>query len=81
MLARTGGGLLAKPGDASSFADGIMAVRDHPGQAREMGWRGAAGVREHYTVRRMAERVIEAYEAVVGPLAGNATVPQESGSH
>jgi glycosyltransferase involved in cell wall biosynthesis len=81
MLALTGGGLLAKPGDASSFADGIMAVRDHPGQAREMGWRGAAGVREHYTVRRMAERVIEAYEAVVGSLSGNATVPQESGSH
>ncbi|MBM3777525.1 MAG: glycosyltransferase family 4 protein [Acidimicrobiia bacterium] len=65
MVERTGGGLLVAPGEPASFADGIMALREHPGQAREMGLCGAAGVREHYTVRRMAERVVDAYRRVV----------------
>lgn len=61
MIDKTGGGLLATPHDPASFADAIMAIREHPGQAREMGLRGAAGVREHYSVERMAERVALAY--------------------
>lgn len=61
MVAATGGGLLVTPGDPESFADGLMALREHPGQAREMGLRGAAGVRERYTEQQMAERVLAAY--------------------
>ena len=61
MVGATGGGLLVTPGDPESFADGLMALREHPGQAREMGLRGAAGVRELYTEQQMAERVLAAY--------------------
>lgn len=64
MLTKTGGGLLVRPNDPGSFADGLMALRQHPGQAREMGLRGTAGVREHYTVRHMAQRVADVYAEV-----------------
>ena len=64
MLNATGGGLLARPNDPASFADGLSALRDRPGQARDMGLRGAAGVREHYSAKRMAERVLEIYSEV-----------------
>ena len=66
MLAKTSGGLLVRPDDPASFADGLAAIRNHPGQAREMGLSGAAGVQQHYSVARMADRVIEIYSEVVG---------------
>jgi glycosyltransferase involved in cell wall biosynthesis len=65
MLAKTSGGLLAKPDDAASFADGLAAIRNRPAQARQMGLNGAAGVQEHYSVARMADRVIEIYSDLV----------------
>lgn len=68
LLTKTGGGLLVRPNDPASFADGLMALRQHPGQAKEMGLRGAAGVREHYTVQHMATRVSEIYAEAVGQL-------------
>jgi glycosyltransferase involved in cell wall biosynthesis len=73
MIGTTGGGLLVTPGDPASFADGLMALREHPGQAREMGLRGAAGVREHYTEEQMAERVLTAYTEATERHAATAT--------
>jgi len=64
MLARTSGGLLVPPDDPAAFADGLAAIHDHPGQAREMGLSGAAGVQQHYSVARMADRVLEIYAGV-----------------
>jgi glycosyltransferase involved in cell wall biosynthesis len=61
MLTKTSGGLLARPGDPASFADGLAAIRNHPTQARQMGRSGAAGVQQHYSVARMADRVVEIY--------------------
>ena len=34
MVSKTGGGVLVQPDDPGSFADGLMAIRQHPGQAR-----------------------------------------------
>lgn len=65
MIGKTSGGLLARPDDPSSFADALMAIRDRPGQAREMGLSGAAGVRRHYSVEAMADRMIEVYSELV----------------
>lgn len=64
MLARTSGGLLVRSGDPDSFAEGLAAIRRRPGQAREMGRNGAAGVRQHYSVARMADRVLDIYSEV-----------------
>lgn len=75
MIGATGGGLLVTPDDPASFADGLMALREHPGQARDMGLRGAAGVREHYTEQQMAERVLAAYTTAVERHGQTATAP------
>ncbi len=64
MLANTSGGLLVQPDDPGAFADGLAAIRNRPGQAREMGLSGAAGVRQHYSAARMADRVLEIYAEV-----------------
>ncbi len=65
MVEKTSGGLLVKPDDPASFADGLEAIRNHPGQARQMGMNGAAGVHQHYSVAAMADRVIETYAEVL----------------
>jgi glycosyltransferase involved in cell wall biosynthesis len=76
MVNKTGGGVLVRPNDAASVADGLMALQQHPGQAREMGLRGAAGVREHYTVDHMAVRVADAYADLIAARRGAmASVP------
>jgi glycosyltransferase involved in cell wall biosynthesis len=65
VLAKTSGGLLVRPDDPASFADGLAALRDRPGQAREMGINGAAGVHQHYSVAKMAERIVDIYSELV----------------
>jgi glycosyltransferase involved in cell wall biosynthesis len=65
MLAKTSGGLLARPDDPGSFADGLAAIRNNPGQARQIGLSGAAGVQHHYSVARMADQVLEIYSDLV----------------
>lgn len=65
MLARTSGGVLVRPDDPASFADGLTAIRSRPAQAREMGRNGAAGVQRHYSVATMTDRVLEIYSDVM----------------
>jgi glycosyltransferase involved in cell wall biosynthesis len=61
IIEKTGGGLLFEPGSVSSLADGIQGIAEDPAQARELGRRGAAGVREHYGAARMAERALDVF--------------------
>ena len=65
MVEKTSGGLLVQPDDPAGFADGLDAIRRHPGQARQMGLNGAAGVHQHYSVSAMADRMIEVYSELV----------------
>ena len=61
-LARTtGGGLLVEPEDVESLAAGLLKIRTDPELARELGRRGTAGVREHYTSTLMADRALDVY--------------------
>jgi glycosyltransferase involved in cell wall biosynthesis len=69
MLTKTGGGLLVRPNDPGSFADGLVAIRNRPGQAREMGLSGANGVQQHYSVAKMADRVLDIYTEVTSSAA------------
>jgi hypothetical protein len=41
-----------------------------PARAAELGRRGAEGVRRHYTVTHMAEKVLRVYQEVVNVGAG-----------
>jgi glycosyltransferase involved in cell wall biosynthesis len=65
IVERTGGGLLVDP-TTEALADGLLKLWQEPDLARALGARGAAGVREHYSVAREADRVVEVYERVVG---------------
>jgi glycosyltransferase involved in cell wall biosynthesis len=69
MLQKTSGGLLARSDDPASFADALAALRNRPAQAREMGRNGAAGVHQHYSVAKMADRVLDIYAEAL-PRAG-----------
>lgn len=64
IVERTGGGLLVEPDDAESLAAGIYELWKNPARGVELGTRGARGVREHYSVARMAERALEVYKEV-----------------
>ena len=57
IIARTGGGLLARSDSGADVADALYDVWKDPARAAEMGRRGAEGVRRHYTVTHMAENV------------------------
>jgi len=65
MIERAGGGLLCEPNDTASLADAIYSLWKNPELANDLAKRGAAGVREHYTVTRMAERALEVYNGLM----------------
>ena len=62
IIARTGGGILSRSAAPADVADALYEVWKDPDQARELGRRGAAGVRDHYTVTHMASAVVKAYQ-------------------
>jgi glycosyltransferase involved in cell wall biosynthesis len=61
MLRKTGGGILARSEQPQDIADAILEIWRDPATAAAMGRRGATGVREHYTIGRMAEAMTEVY--------------------
>ena len=66
VIARTGGGVLAKSETGADVADALYELWKNPEFAAELGRQGAAGVRRHYTVTHMAERVLQIYRETVG---------------
>jgi glycosyltransferase involved in cell wall biosynthesis len=67
IVENTGGGLLVKPDDPESLAEGILKVINDQKLAEELSANGFRGVREQYTAANMADRVLEAYESVICP--------------
>ena len=61
IIARTGGGLLSRSEAPPDVADSIYELWKDPARARELGRRGAEGVRNYYTVTHMAHAVVKAY--------------------
>ena len=62
MIERTGGGVLATSESGVDVAEAIAGLWRDPARAKELGRRGAAGVRAQYTVGHMAEGMLAAYE-------------------
>ena len=61
ILARTGGGVLARSESGADVADAIYELWNDPARAAALGRAGAEGVRRHYTVQHMAAGVLKAY--------------------
>jgi glycosyltransferase involved in cell wall biosynthesis len=64
IIERTGGGLIVEADDAEALAEGLLTIWTDPERAAALGEAGAAGVREHYTVGRMAEEAESVYQSV-----------------
>jgi glycosyltransferase involved in cell wall biosynthesis len=64
IIGKTGGGLIVEPDSPDALADGISGLWRDPERAAALGRAGAAGVREHYDVSRMAETAEAVYAAV-----------------
>jgi glycosyltransferase involved in cell wall biosynthesis len=69
MVEKTGGGLLVQPDDPAALADGLYSLWKEPELARALGDRAFAGVREHYSIQRSADKQLEVYEAMVAQTA------------
>ena len=65
IVEKTGGGLLVEPDEPASLADGILEIHRSPQIAERLGQDGFQGVREHYSVARMADRALAVYESVI----------------
>jgi len=61
ILEKTQGGILVEPDDAESLAEGIFSIYQNPSLAFQLGRQGYDGVRQHYSVARMANRALEVY--------------------
>jgi glycosyltransferase involved in cell wall biosynthesis len=66
IVEKTGGGLLVKPDDPEDLAHGIREVLQDKELAAQLSAAGFRGVREHYTAAHMADRVLDAYQSVMG---------------
>ena len=69
IIERTGGGLIVEADDGEALADGLLTIWTDPERAAALGEAGAAGVREHYTVGRMAEEAESVYRSVMSRVA------------
>jgi glycosyltransferase involved in cell wall biosynthesis len=65
IIETTGGGELVQADDANSLAAGILRLARDPALAQRLGQSGFENVRKHYSVARMADRALEAYESVL----------------
>jgi len=64
ILEKTGGGLLFEPNNPESLAAQLGHIYRNPELGQKLGHAGTQGVREHYSVTRMAQRALEVFEGV-----------------
>lgn len=57
-------GLLVPPGDAAALADALATLLTHPDQARAMGARGQARVRERFSIETTVQQHQQLYESL-----------------
>jgi len=69
MLRKTGGGILVEPDDPGALAESLLEIWRNPALAAELSRKGAAGVREHYSAARMADRALEVFAGLRGAAA------------
>jgi glycosyltransferase involved in cell wall biosynthesis len=81
MIRRTDGGVITASQQPSDIADAILALYRDRDRAATLGRQGAAGVRAHYTIERMADRMIEVYEEATQTSSRPTTSAASQSSH
>ena len=71
MIETTGGGIVVEPDNAAAMVDAWIDLWRNPELAAALGAAGVRGVREHYTVDRMAESVERVYAELVDGSRGS----------
>jgi len=66
LVEATGGGILCAPDDPADLARALAELLRDPARARALGARGRSAVLERFSVRTMAEGVLEVFEKAVG---------------
>jgi len=66
VVEKTGGGLLVGVDDPQSLADGLYELWRDRARLKALSERAYAGVRQHYTVARSADRLLDVFGAVAG---------------
>ncbi|MGB5813068.1 MAG: glycosyltransferase [Polyangiales bacterium] len=69
-------GIVVPPGDPNTLVEALSSLASNPGVARSLGSRGAARIRETYSIERTADRYVELY----GALAKRRVQPSDIGS-
>jgi glycosyltransferase involved in cell wall biosynthesis len=64
VIEKTGGGLLVEPDEPDSLAEGFHTLWRDPDARAALGRRAFHGVREHYSVARSADRLLDVYNAL-----------------
>ena len=67
LIQRTGGGVLTPPEDVDALIMEIASLSADASRRKELGQRGARGVREHYTAKAMAQSAIDVYSRLCAP--------------
>jgi glycosyltransferase involved in cell wall biosynthesis len=65
LLAATGGGLLFTPGDVGALAQQLTRILTEPGLAEALGRAGQAGVSEHFSAARSADKLAAIFRKVI----------------
>ena len=74
LVERTGGGVTVAPDDIPALEAALERLATDAAYRQQLGQRGAAGVREHYSAEVMATRAADVYERVARGRAS--TAPQ-----
>ena len=62
LIEETGGGVLCEPDDPDDLAARLTDLLLDPARIRDLGEKGRAAVLDRFTVRHMAEGVLEVFE-------------------
>jgi glycosyltransferase involved in cell wall biosynthesis len=67
IIEKTSGGVLVEPDNCDSLAEGILAIHQNPSLGAELSRNGYSGVREYFSIARMADRSLEVYDRLRSP--------------
>ncbi len=79
IIEKTGGGMLVKPDDPDSLAEGLHALWKDRSKVATLGKRAFNDVREHYTVAHSASRLLEVYDDLLTTGSESSTEGAQAG--